>query len=74
LRETTALTQCPAVLHRAGERVIEPLHGIAAARRRGMDRIGKHAEAEASGKSHGFAQWQFCYGGLIDGLIKDRRK
>jgi hypothetical protein len=45
--------------------------GLAAARRRGMDRIGKHAYAEPSGKSHGFPQWHFWSEQLVDGLIKD---
>ena len=52
---------------------IEILHRIAAARGRGMKRVGKHAEAEAGGKSHGFAQCHFSYSGLV-GLIEERRK
>jgi hypothetical protein len=39
-----------AVLHRVEQRVVEALYGIAAARRRGMDRIGKHAETEPGQK------------------------
>jgi hypothetical protein len=50
------------------------LHGIAATRRRGMKRVGKHAEAEGSGKSDGVAQWRFGKTGLADRLIKDRWK
>jgi len=50
----------------AGRRV-EPLHGIAAARRRRMDRIGKHAEAEPSGKSRSFPQQQPWYARLKRG-------
>jgi hypothetical protein len=48
------------------------LHGIAAALLRGMDRIGKHAEAEPGGKSRSFPQRHFWYDRLADGLIKDR--
>src|SRR5207249_5149655 len=40
LRETAALPQRPAVLHRVEQRVVEALHGLAAARRCGMDRRG----------------------------------
>jgi len=67
LRKTPALPEDPAVLHRAEQRVVEPLHGIAAARRRRMDRIGKHAEAEPSGKSRSFPQWQPWYARLKRG-------
>src|SRR5207244_2497179 len=56
LRETAALAQCPAILHRAEQRVVEALHSIAAARRRGMARIGKDAEADPSGKRYSFPQ------------------
>ena|SRR5277367_1328262 len=39
-----------------------------------MNRVGKHAEAEAGGKSDGFAQWRFWGIGLADRLIEDRWK
>ena len=39
-----------------------------------MKRVGKHAEAEASCKGDGFAQWRFCDIGLADRLIEDRWK
>src|SRR5262249_61726348 len=56
LRETTALAQYPGVFHRAEQRVVETLHRIAAARGRGMKRIGKHPEPPPAGKRHGFPQ------------------
>jgi hypothetical protein len=39
-----------------------------------MKWVGKHAEAEASGKSDGFAQWRFWDTGLVDRLTEDRWK
>jgi hypothetical protein len=39
-----------------------------------MKRVGKHAEAKASGKSNGFAQWRFWGTVLVDRLIEDRWK
>ena len=54
--EAPALTQCPAVFHCVEQSVVETLHGVAAARRRGMDRIGKGADGEPGGKSHRFPQ------------------
>src|SRR5215813_7862345 len=39
-----------------------------------MKRGGKHAEAEASGKNDGFAQWRFWGTGLVDRLAEDRWK
>ena len=39
-----------------------------------MKRGEKHAEAEASGKSDGSAQWRFWDTGLADRLIEDRWK
>jgi hypothetical protein len=39
-----------------------------------MKRVGKHAEAEASGKSDGFAQWRFWGAALVDRLTDDRWK
>src|SRR5262249_42039970 len=66
--------QYPAVFHRTEQRVVETLHRIAAARRRGMKRVAKHAETEAGGKSDGFAQRCFWDTGLADRVIEDRWK
>jgi hypothetical protein len=38
-----------------------------------MERVAKHAKAESSGKSGGFAEYNFCTG-LADRLIEDRWK
>src|SRR5262249_30755294 len=61
LREPTALPEDAAVLHRAEQRVIETLHGIAAARRRRMHWVGKHREPDPGGEGY-----QFAYGCVCD--------
>jgi hypothetical protein len=38
------------VLHRVEQRVIEALHRLAAARRRGKDRVGNEADPEPDGE------------------------
>src|SRR5206468_13072366 len=67
----TALAQCPAVLHCGEQRVVEPLHRVAATRWRGMHRI---AEAEPSGKGNCPPQGRPWYYPLGDGLIEVRRQ
>jgi hypothetical protein len=37
LRKTPALPECAAVLHRAEQRIVKPLHGVTPARRRGLE-------------------------------------
>src|SRR5262249_45925140 len=74
LRETTAMTQYPAVFHRTEQRVIKTLHCIAAARGRGMKRIPTHTEAEASGKGRSHTKWPLWDTGLANLLIEDRWK
>jgi hypothetical protein len=54
LGETAALAQCLATPHCAEQRVIEALHGIAAAGRRGMERTRIKTENEPTRKSDGF--------------------
>src|SRR5215831_13279166 len=60
--------------HHTEQRVIETLHCIAAACGRGMKRIAKHTDAEASGKSGGLAQWRFWDTVLANRLIEDHWK
>ena len=69
LLETPALPECAAVLHRAEERIVEALHGVAAARRRGVCRIGNHSKAEHRGKSRGFPHRRFRYDRLPHSLV-----
>jgi len=45
LRKTPALPERPAILHRAEQRIVEALHCVSAAPRRGMNRMRKHREA-----------------------------
>jgi len=42
LREAPALAERPAILHRAEQRIVKALDGIAAARRCGMHRVREH--------------------------------
>src|SRR5258706_12100814 len=69
LLETPALPECAAVLHRAEERIVEALHGVAAARRRGVCRIGNHSKPEHRGKSRGFPHRRFRYDRLPHSLV-----
>src|SRR5439155_17838458 len=50
-------------------RVVEPLHGVTAARRRSVARAGRHGEAQQRGKSHGVPCRRFRYDWLPHGLV-----
>src|SRR5262249_18669855 len=47
--EAPALAEGPAVLHRIEQSIVEAPHRVTAARRRGVDRRGKHAKTEPGG-------------------------
>src|SRR5207237_10366387 len=50
LGEPAALPERAAVLHRAEQRLVKALHGIPAARRRRMHRVGEHRETDPGGE------------------------
>lgn len=56
MHETTTLTECPATLDCAEQRVSETMHNISATGRCGVNRIAEHGKDQATDKSHTFPQ------------------
>ena len=57
-----------AVLHRAEQGIVEPLHGVTPARRRGLDRVRNQAETKQDGETRGSPPRPFQYDRLPHGF------
>jgi hypothetical protein len=69
--ETPALPERTAAFHRAEQRIVETLHRIAPARKRGVCSIDEHSDAEPSPESRGFPRCGFRDDRLIRDPIED---
>ena len=69
LCKTPALPECAAVLHRAEQRIVEPLHGVTPARRRGLGRVRNQAETKQDGETRNSPPRPFQYDRLPQALV-----